>query len=71
VGTTPNRWLTHQRLMAAQRWLETTNESMDRIAEGVGLQTAATLRHHFRNTFPTSPSAYRRRFTTLSDGVQW
>ena len=66
IGTTPHRWLTSQRLLAAQQRLETTGESVDRIAEAVGLQTAATLRHHFRRAFRTSPTAYRRRFTRLS-----
>ncbi|HZR25925.1 MAG TPA: transcriptional regulator FtrA [Vicinamibacterales bacterium] len=66
TGTTPHRWVTHQRLLAAQRRLESTDESIDEIAERVGMQTAATLRHHFRARFRTSPAAYRRRFTTLS-----
>ena len=66
TGTTPHRWLVHQRLLVAQNRLEATADSVDRIAEVVGLQTAATLRHHFRKTFRTSPTAYRRRFTTLS-----
>jgi AraC family transcriptional activator FtrA len=66
TGTTPHRWLTHQRLLAAQRRLESTDESVDEIAEHVGMQTAATLRHHFRASFRTSPTAYRRRFTTRS-----
>jgi AraC family transcriptional activator FtrA len=66
VGTTPHQWLSHQRLLSAQRWLETTDESIDRIAEAVGMQTAATLRHHFRRRFRTSPTAYRKRFTTLA-----
>jgi AraC family transcriptional regulator, transcriptional activator FtrA len=62
TGTTPHRWLTHERLLAAQRLLETTDDSIDRIAEAVGLQTAPTLRHHFRRIFHTSPAVYRRRF---------
>ena len=66
VGTTPHQWLSHQRLLSARHWLETTDESIDRIAEAVGMQTAATLRHHFRRRFRTSPTAYRKRFTTLS-----
>lgn len=66
VGTTPHRWLSHQRLLAAQHLLETTDESIDRVAETVGMQTAATLRHHFRQRFRTSPTAYRNRFTTLT-----
>ncbi len=62
TGTTPHRWLTHERLLAAQRLLETTDDSIDVIAEAVGLQTAPTLRHHFRRVFRTSPAAYRRQF---------
>jgi AraC family transcriptional regulator, transcriptional activator FtrA len=64
TGTTPHQWLMHQRLLAAQRRLEKTNESIDRIAEAVGLQTAATLRLHFQRLLGTTPSAYRRRFST-------
>jgi AraC family transcriptional activator FtrA len=64
AGTTPHRWLTHQRVMEAQRRLEKTDAGIDRIAEAVGLQTAATLRHHFQLVLGTSPAAYRRRFST-------
>lgn len=63
TGTTPHRWLTHQRVMEAQRRLEKTDASIDQIAEAVGLQTAATLRHHFNRLVGTSPSAYRRQFS--------
>ncbi|MPZ16291.1 MAG: transcriptional regulator FtrA [Luteitalea sp.] len=63
TGTTPHQWLTHQRLLAAQRRLETSPESVDDIAEAVGLQTAATLRLHFRRSLRTTPTAYRRRFS--------
>ena len=66
TGTTPHQWLTHQRLLAAQGWLETSAASMDRIADAVGLRTAATLRHHFRQTFRTSPTGYRKRFTRIA-----
>jgi AraC family transcriptional activator FtrA len=62
TGTTPHQWLTHQRLFAAQRRLETTEESIDQIAEAVGMQTAATLRKHFSRGLGTTPTAYRRRF---------
>src|SRR6202011_5156358 len=62
TGTTPHQWLTHQRLFAAQRRLETTEETIDEIAEAVGMQTAVTLRQHFRRALSTTPTAYRRRF---------
>jgi transcriptional regulator GlxA family with amidase domain len=63
TGTTPHRWLTQQRLIAAQRRLETTDDSIDEVAEAVGFDTAETLRHHFRRMFGTSPTAYRKRFS--------
>ena len=43
--------------------LEKTGESVDRIAEAVGLQTAATLRLHFSRVLGTSPTAYPKRFS--------
>jgi AraC family transcriptional activator FtrA len=64
TGTTPHQWLIHQRLLAAQRRLEATSESVDAVAEAVGLGSAATLRLHFRRALRTSPISYRRRFST-------
>ena len=62
TGTTPHRWLTHQRLIAAQRRLETTRDSIDDVARYAGFETVETLRHHFRRAFGTTPTSYRRRF---------
>jgi transcriptional regulator GlxA family with amidase domain len=64
AGTTPHRWLTQQRLIAAQRRLETTGDSIDEVAQAVGFDTAGALRHHFRRSFGTTPTSYRRRFST-------
>jgi AraC family transcriptional regulator, transcriptional activator FtrA len=64
TGTTPHQWLIHQRLLAAQRRLEATSDSVDAVAEAVGLGSAATLRLHFRRALRTSPISYRRRFST-------
>lgn len=64
TGTTPHRWLTHQRLIAAQRRLETTRDSIDDVARDAGFETVETLRHHFRRAFGTTPTSYRRRFAT-------
>ena len=52
----------HQRVLAAQRMLEKTGESVNRIAEAVGLQTAAALRLHFGRVLGTSPTV-RKRFS--------
>ena len=61
AGTTPHQWLTHQRVLAAQRLLETSSASIDRV-ELSGFATPETLRFHFRQRVGTSPAAYRRRF---------
>ena len=66
AGTTPHRWLIHQRLLSAQRRLETTKRSIDDVAEAVGFGTATTLRQHFQRAFGTTPTAYRRRFAMKS-----
>ena len=63
-GTTPHKWLTHQRVLAAQRRLETSDDSVDQVAEAVGLQTVATLRLLFRKNLMTTPTAYRMRFSS-------
>ena len=57
VGTTPHQWLVHQRIIAAQRRLETTDDGIDRVAEDVGLGTAATLRIPYRIFPQGSPDA--------------
>jgi hypothetical protein len=53
--------LMHQRLLSAQRRLEKTGDTIDQVAQAVGLQTAATLRQYFSSVLGTTPSAYRRR----------
>jgi AraC family transcriptional activator FtrA len=64
AGTTPHRWVTHQRLLNAQRRLEASRASIDEVAEAVGFGSATTLRQHFQRAFGTTPTAYRRRFAT-------
>ncbi|WP_033667728.1 transcriptional regulator FtrA [Salinispora fenicalii] len=64
TGTTPIRWLIHQRIQASLALLETTGTPIEKIAEAVGFDTAVTYRHHFTHTMQTSPSAYRRAFHT-------
>jgi transcriptional regulator GlxA family with amidase domain len=62
TGTTPQRWLTGQRILFAQQMLEDTDETVDVIAERAGFGNAATFRHHFRGWRATTPNAYRRAF---------
>ncbi len=62
TGTTPQRWLTGQRVLLAQQLLEETDETVDVVAERAGFGNAATFRHHFRARRATTPDAYRRTF---------
>lgn len=62
TGTTVGAWLLGARLSRAQQLLETTDESVDSIAETAGFGSAVSLRQHFAESFKTSPSAYRRAF---------
>jgi transcriptional regulator GlxA family with amidase domain len=62
LGTTPYRWLVRQRLQLAQRLLETTDLSVEAVAQASGFATAANLRGRFLEAIHTTPSAYRRAF---------
>ena len=62
TGTSPQRWLTGQRILLAQELLEETDETVDAIAERAGFGTATLLRHHFRAWRGTTPGAYRKVF---------
>jgi transcriptional regulator GlxA family with amidase domain len=62
TGTSPNKWLTRQRIDYARRLLESTDLPVDQIAETAGLGTAASLRGHLRTAIGVSPTTYRRTF---------
>ena len=61
-GQTPQQWLILQRTNRARALLETTDDSVELIAETCGLGTAANLRSHIRRHLGTTPSAYRSAF---------
>jgi AraC family transcriptional activator FtrA len=65
TGKTPARWLLDERL---QRAAASTHSriSIDKIAELGGFADAGTLRHHFRQQFAISPSAYRKKFSAAA-----
>jgi transcriptional regulator GlxA family with amidase domain len=67
TGTTPAAWVRTHRLDAARRLLETTDLSIDQIAADCGFGNAVTLRQNFGAAFSTTPTEYRRRFSTRSD----
>ena len=62
TGTTPQRWLTGQRILLAQQLLEESDATVNAIAERSGFGNATALRHHFRVWRGTTPNAYRRLF---------
>ena len=71
TGTTPLRWLTGQRILLAQRLLEDTEETVDRVAERSGFGNAMALRHHFRAWRGTTPAAYRSTFRASEEVLAW
>ncbi|WP_017543317.1 GlxA family transcriptional regulator [Nocardiopsis prasina] len=62
VGTSPGRWLIHQRVLRARHLLETTELPVDEIAGRVGFATGTSLRQHLRAAIGVSPLTYRRTF---------
>jgi len=63
TGTTPHSWVTQQRVIAAEEYLEATDHPVEWIAAEVGFGNAATLRHHFTRARGVSPQQYRRTFS--------
>ncbi|MDX3435653.1 GlxA family transcriptional regulator [Streptomyces stelliscabiei] len=64
TGTTPLQWLTAQRVLLAQHYLETTDAPIGTIAHRTGFGTVDTFRHHFTRRVGTTPQNYRRTFRT-------
>lgn len=62
TGTTPLRWVLRQRVLLAQRLLESTELPVERVAAECGFGTPAALRTHFHRQVGTTPQAYRRTF---------
>jgi AraC family transcriptional regulator, transcriptional activator FtrA len=69
TGTTPMQWLTRQRVLHAQRLLETTDLPVELVAQRCGFGTATALRVHFRRLVGTSPLAYRRTFQVVDSAA--
>ena len=64
AGTTPLQWILQQRILEAQRMLESTSMSVERVASAVGLGSASNLRIHFARGVGVSPLLYRQTFHT-------
>lgn len=62
TGTSFKQWILHQRLARAQHMLESSDASIEFIAQAAGFGTSLSLRQHFRAALLISPSAYRKQF---------
>jgi transcriptional regulator GlxA family with amidase domain len=62
TGTTPYQWLLSQRIRLAQRILETSDLTIDAVAQNSGFLNAGNLRKYFARSLRTTPSAYRNTF---------
>lgn len=63
TGSTPLRWIHHQRCQLAQRLLEAGRLSIEQVAEHCGFGSPAVLRRHFMRFTGTTPSEYRRGYS--------
>ncbi|MFJ8046289.1 GlxA family transcriptional regulator [Kitasatospora sp. NPDC096147] len=62
VGVPPLRWLSEQRVLAAQRLLEETDLTVEQIAVRCGFGSAVSLRPAFTRRVGVAPRDYRRAF---------
>jgi len=62
TGSAPLQWLITQRVLQAQRLLETSDYSVDEVAARCGFRSPVALRGHFRRQLGASPASYRTAF---------
>jgi transcriptional regulator GlxA family with amidase domain len=64
VGVSPGQWLTQQRVERARCLLESSDLSVDQVAQQAGFGTAQSMRQHLQTALGVTPTAYRRTFRT-------
>ena len=62
TGTSAAAWLLKERLLYSQRLLESSDESIETIADRAGFGSVAAMRMHFRAALGVSPTVWRERF---------
>ncbi|MFF3950747.1 helix-turn-helix domain-containing protein [Streptomyces sp. NPDC001902] len=62
TGSAPLQWLITQRVLQAQRLLETSDYSVDEVAARCGFRSPVALRGHFRRQLGSSPASYRAAY---------
>ncbi|MGF6830812.1 transcriptional regulator GlxA family with amidase domain [Kitasatospora sp. MAP12-9] len=68
TGSAPLQWLITQRVLQAQRLLETSELSVDDVARRCGFRSPVALRGHFRRQLGVSPAAYRTSYRARRPG---
>lgn len=68
TGTSPGAWLSRQRVLRAQHWLEESDAELEDIARRCGFGTAAVMRHHFVRAVGVAPGRYRQSFGPRAAG---
>ncbi len=63
TGSSPLSWLIGQRVLHAQRLLETSSLDIDAVASACGFGDGVSMRPHFRRIVGVAPQVYRRAFS--------
>jgi transcriptional regulator GlxA family with amidase domain len=66
VGESPGRYVERVRVEAARHELESTDDTLDVVAQRCGFGTAETLRRSVQRRLGVAPDSYRRRFRTVA-----
>lgn len=62
TGTSVGKWLTAERLHQAQELLESTDLSIEIVAEKIGFSSVITFRDQFKKQFSVTPKEWRKTF---------
>lgn len=63
TGCSPYEWLLRERVACAKEMLESSQHSLQHIAELTGFGSDEAFRRHFRRITQTTPQAYRKQFS--------
>ena len=69
TGTSAAAWLLKERLVYSQRLLESSDDSIEAIADTAGFGSVASMRMHFREALSVTPTVWRERFGTLASSA--
>jgi transcriptional regulator GlxA family with amidase domain len=65
TGETPVGYLQQLRIETARRWLETTSDAVEDITRRSGYEDISSFRKLFKKHTGLSPTAHRKRFSSL------